>query len=71
MARDQQVGIRICLDPPPDGDFNDRSGNGVDLIDYIDHFRAGSMTRFDTELFCLTQERQFPYDQFGGAISCP
>ena len=63
--------LNILFDPPPDGKFVDRAGNGVDLVDYLDHFRTGSVNRFDQELMCLTLERKFPYDGFASAATCP
>jgi hypothetical protein len=63
--------LNILFDPPPAGKFIDRAGNGVDLVDYLDHFRSGSVQRFDRELMCLVLERQFPYDGFSVPASCP
>ena len=63
--------LSVVFNPLPTGSFNDRDGNGIDLVNYLDHYRTGVAGLFDQQLFCLTNERDFNYDQFPSGISCP
>jgi hypothetical protein len=62
---------RVLFDPPESGSYVDRDGNGVDLVDFLDHFRAGLTAPLDNELYCLTSERKFPYDAYSSNVECP